>query len=289
MEDFLTDFGTYLANPESYENPTEDLKVKSLAGLKKVFDYYQKFARESLQQLETKGGCKHVSTGPLTELYTEGLDEDQIWEQIQLVNEPVIKGLTPVVANLTSMLREGSFRLLINSDKTPIDKKKGKKGKKPPISKLGSHQVLSSGKEDSEEIDSDLEFSDEEEEEEEEVRKVVEASGRKSVVDDKFFKLSEMEKFLEMAEREDGGQGGGQDGGTWGGGEDRCVKIVAAPLSLCTLHPEEVVHASSVIAVQIHWLSRLGSNTMGTQWTSGTWWLSRFGSRGLVVGDILDQ
>lgn len=203
MEDFLSEFNTYLAKPESYANPTEELKARSLAGVKKVFDFYQKFARENLQLLETRGGCKHISTGPLKELYIEGLDEDQIWEQIQLVNEPVIKGLTPVAANLASMLHEGRFQLLLNADKPPTGSKK-----KTKVSKFGTnHGDLSSGNEDSEEIDSEFGISEEEEEKGEGVRKVVQAGGKKSVVDDQFFKLSEMEKFLEMAEKEDGGQG----------------------------------------------------------------------------------
>lgn len=199
LDVMMEDLTEFLAKPQSFANFSEDLEAWSLDGMKKMFNFYQKFARGSLQRLEARGGCKPVGTGPLTELYTEGLDDDQIWEQIQLVNEPVINGLTPVAANLASMLSAGGFKLLRNNPHL------GKKEKtKPPRSKLGTNceaSLCENG--DKADMDSDLRIS----EEEEEVKKKVRVGGRKSIVDDKFFKLSEMEKFLEMVEKEDEGQG----------------------------------------------------------------------------------
>ena len=203
MEDFLT--GS-LAKPENHSD-SEGLEMASLTGLKKMFSFYQSFTRERVQPLETLGGCKHLSTGPLTELYTDGLDEDQIWEQIQLINGPVIKGLTPVVADLAVMLTERRFQLLLNSDKAHS----GTKNKsKPPLSQLeNNHKDFLSDNEDNEEMDSDIVVSEEEEGSKKERSKKVQVCGRKSIVDDQFFKISEMEKFLEMVEKEDEAQGGG--------------------------------------------------------------------------------
>ena len=211
MEEFLRGF---LAKRVSFTDFSEDLRDQSLVGVKKMFDFYQKYARESLQLLETRGGCKHIGTGPLTELFTEELDDDQIWEQIQLMNEPVIKELTPVASCLALMINEGRFQLLHNSDKFPLGSKKKieplvrKKKRILPRSKLGTNcEDLLKEKDDSE-MDSDLTIS-----EEEEVMKKVQVGGKKSVVDDKFFKLSEMAKWVEMVEKEDERQGGGECAG----------------------------------------------------------------------------
>ena len=47
-----------------------------------------------------KGGERKrasVPTGPLSELYVEGFDVDQIWEQVELVNGPLIAHVTKQV------------------------------------------------------------------------------------------------------------------------------------------------------------------------------------------------
>ena len=203
MEEFFADFKSTLDRVENYMNPTDELKARSLTGLKKVFDFYQKFAKEELRCVGDLGRCKPVSTGPLSELYTEGLDSDQIWEQIQLVNEPVVKGLSPVAASIASMLSKGKFQLLSVST---LERRKASKQKSKVKAGHEEDNTSSDSERDSklDELDEDLE-----EEEEEEEGKISRVVGRKSVVDDKFFKLSEMKRFLEMQEKEEEKQDGG--------------------------------------------------------------------------------
>ena len=194
MEDFLD---TYLGSAESYLNPTEELKARSLAGLKTFFGFYKKVAKD-LEEFETRPGCRHISTGPLPELYTEGLDNDQIWEQIQLVNQPVIKGLKSVVANIAAKVDRGEFTLQTNSDSS------GGNIKVSNNEELDDQRQNSLNEEVDDEISCDFGVSDEEcLERRPDLVKI--SAGRKSVVDDKFFRLSEMEKFLEMVEKEEAG------------------------------------------------------------------------------------
>lgn len=81
VTEFLAEFRSTLSAPESYLNPSPELSSKCLIGLKTVFDFYKKCS---------ENGSVKIPTGPLSELFTEGFDNEQIWEEIQLVNEPVI-------------------------------------------------------------------------------------------------------------------------------------------------------------------------------------------------------
>ncbi len=182
---------TFEGEPESYVKPSEELKAKTLDGLKKLFDFYQTFARESLCPVAKLGECRSIGTGPLTELYTEGLDSDQVWEQIEMVNEPVVKGVASLAGSIGELTRKGKLRLY------PQTKERSVKGKGVSHVEEGSTDEAGG---------SEVEEAEEEEFEEGSPlgRKApVIAAGRKSVVDDKFFKLSEMEKFLERAEKEE--------------------------------------------------------------------------------------
>lgn len=195
MEEFLRDFSTHLSSPEDYVNPTEEQKAKSLDLLKGMFDFYKKFSSEHLSGLETRAGCKHVDTGPLTELYVEGLDEDQVWEQIELVNQPVIKGLRGVVGKLSTQL--DSYRQERDMPEMGLRTARGEELRNEPE----LEEEFEDGLED--EFGEKLEDEDEMEEEGGRGGKLKPAKGKSSVVDDMFFKLSDMEKFLEMAEREE--------------------------------------------------------------------------------------
>ena len=154
-----------------------------------------------------KGGERKrasVPTGPLSELYVEGFDVDQIWEQVELVNGPLIAHVTKQVERISQW---------------DLDKLTGANGVRS--SNKEETTVSDSGSDRMDEWESDVDneedeyFDDGEESEsacgdgeigETEGRRgrVV---GRRSVVDDRFFKLAEMEAFLEKMEKEQDHQG----------------------------------------------------------------------------------
>lgn len=190
---FLEDFEAHLSTPEDYLNPSAELKSRCLAGVKAVFDFLQKHCRKTRTSIEGKKAS--VPTGPLSELYVEGFDADQIWEQIQLVNEPMLAYLSKQVDKICQWdlekLTEGGRR------KTKVavsdDSESGSDG-------MGESE---SDFDEEEEVKGD----DEVDPSNEEANKVRgkrrgKSEGRRTVVDDRFFKLAEMEQFLEKVERE---------------------------------------------------------------------------------------
>lgn len=198
---FLEDFEAHLSRPEDYLDPTPELKAHCLAGVKTVFDLLQKRCRRATNGRDQgtnsakakKPKTTVVPSGPLQELYVDGFDLDQIWEQIQLVNEPLIAHLTKQVEKinrwdwkkLTDASEKGSNKVAVSdSDTDGMDD--------------------SESDHDQEDIQDDDYFSEEEDNElNDEIKKPTKkvGGGRKTVVDDKFFKLAEMEEFLEKIEK----------------------------------------------------------------------------------------
>ena len=198
---FLEDFEAHLSKPEDYLNPTPELRARCLAGVKNIFDILQEHCRdvEAAKASSSQGSKtrkKSVAlTGPLPELYVEGFDLDQIWEQIQLVNEPMIAHLTKQVEkicqwDLEQMTSSGG----------------GGGGNEVTVSDSESDGMDESESDGAEEVEEEHFSGDEElgsgEEEGEEIKKRTKLEGRRTVVDDRFFKLAEMEEFLEKVERE---------------------------------------------------------------------------------------
>ena len=205
VRQFLEEFEAHLSTPEDYLNPSPELRSRCLTGVKTVFDLLQKHCHRESPRAGTEGkkASSFIPTGPLSELYVEGFDADQIWEQIQLVNEPMLAYLSKQVEKIC----QWDVKELAGGDK-----------QKPKV-------VMSDSESDSDGIgewESDLdeegegleeEYFDEGDDEmdrnDEESDKVrgkrgrgKEGKGRRKVVDDKFFKLAEMEQFLEKVERE---------------------------------------------------------------------------------------
>ena len=207
----LEDLEAHLSKPEDYLHPSSELKSRCLAGLKTAFHLLQNRCRESAVAGDAaaaaksggKGGERKrasVPTGPLSELYVEGFDVDQIWEQVELVNGPLIAHVTKQVERMSQW---------------DLDKLTGGNGvhsskeeEETTVSDSGSNGM---GEWESDVDNEEYEYFDDGEESEsacgggergETEGKRERVIGRRSVVDDRFFKLAEMEAFLVKMEKE---------------------------------------------------------------------------------------
>ncbi|TMW40626.1 hypothetical protein DOY81_014293 [Sarcophaga bullata] len=138
----------------------------------------------------------------LPELVVEDMDVEQLWQQLELRNNAVLSGLITKTAKLLS-LREQKLEVHLKEDDDEEDQK---------------DELLSGEEEEDDENldeddnelrqmeegdDNDDSVEEEEEDEEDLFQEKVKRKQkpkRKSVVDDKFFKLDEMESFLEAEE-----------------------------------------------------------------------------------------
>lgn len=140
--------------------------------------------------------------GPLSELFVDGFDDDQVWEEIQLTNEPFFDFLKQRVRKMAS------WKVCLCAP-TPDDEA----GDSDAVSEndICMRKTLGAGRDrrvvqfaeevvevDEEEAASDSEGSyidDERESPPPHENNVATKRGR-SAVDDKFFKLAEMQEFL---------------------------------------------------------------------------------------------
>ncbi|KFZ48971.1 U3 small nucleolar ribonucleoprotein MPP10, partial [Podiceps cristatus] len=175
---------------------------------------------KTLYDLNKTLGSNIVRGGPLKELVIENFDEEQIWQQLELQNNAVLDFFKKSIARdakdedlcLLSDQEEDGSDAETNSDKELEDNimeveteqnndyTKGKTKAKEKQSKLRESIMQKYSDEDSD-IDFDIEAL---EQQAKTAKEMTLKTGRKSVVDDKFFKLTEMEAFLEHAEKENG-------------------------------------------------------------------------------------
>ncbi|NXS82076.1 MPP10 protein, partial [Erpornis zantholeuca] len=167
-------------------------------------------------------GTNIIRGGPLKELVIENFDEEQIWQQLELRNNAVLDFFKQSIARdaededlcLLSDQEEDGSDAETSSDKELEDtimeaeteqnnvytKDKNTTKAKEKQSKLRESVMQKYSDEDSD-IDFDIEALEQQAKTAKET--ALKIKGRKSVVDDKFFKLAEMEAFLEHAEKED--------------------------------------------------------------------------------------
>lgn len=121
-------------------------------------------------------------TEALSKLVIANLDDEQIWQQIELNNNSLYNNLVNYTARLLALKSKLKFPLKKKEVQEQIN------GKRKDENKDNCHADSTS---ESEEIETD---------EEKGKKNSLKKSNKSSIVDDKFFKLHEMEEFLEKVE-----------------------------------------------------------------------------------------
>ncbi len=157
---------------------------------------------------------------PLAQLVVENFDEEQIWQELELQNDAVLK----LFENATDeALSDEKLTLLVEEEErideeevetddehVDDDEEEEEEEEEPP------KQSKKMAAEDYSDEDSDLDFDVDALEEREKQRKNIGGKGSKtkvvpSEVDDKFFKLSEMESFLDEMDKREGKEDENED------------------------------------------------------------------------------
>ncbi|XP_074862500.1 U3 small nucleolar ribonucleoprotein MPP10 [Carettochelys insculpta] len=205
LETCLKVLGAATAQPERFLSVQDGLAADFSSLTKTLYDLHKAL------------GPKLVCGSPLKELVIENFDEEQIWQQIELQNNAVLDYFKKAVDRdvkdkdlyLLPSQEEDDFGADTSSDKQmeqedsmeaesvcTEDKKEAKE--KQHKSRSRKRHICSDD-------DSDVDFDvDELEQQVQKLKKTtLKKSRKKSIVDDKFFKLAEMEAFLEDVEKEE--------------------------------------------------------------------------------------
>ncbi|XP_029871593.1 U3 small nucleolar ribonucleoprotein protein MPP10 [Aquila chrysaetos chrysaetos] len=207
LETCLRVAGAAAARPERFLSVQDGLATDFRALTKILYD------------LNKALGSNIVRGGPLKELVIENFDEEQIWQQLELQNNAVLDFFKKSIARdakdedlcLLSDEEEDGSDAETSSDQELEDSimeaeaeqkniyAQDKTKSKEKQSKLRESIMQKYSDEDSD-IDFDIEALEQQTKTAKET--TLKKMGKKSIVDDKFFKLSEMETFLEHAEKE---------------------------------------------------------------------------------------
>eukprot|EP00124_Ichthyophonus_hoferi_P003734 Ihof_evm2s345 gene=Ihof_evmTU2s345 len=184
-------------DPTVFITRSEDLSKQMLDLTKRLFDY----AVESSPNPD--------SLGPLSELLTDGFDNDQIWEELELQNVPALSSLEKKISQLTLSCKETPFTIIPEKKpKATHGKRKSKRTPVQPLEEEEEEEEIEDGRaqrKTKNDMDTTADvFDDLDLEEGEEGRSTrKKRRGKASKVDDRFFHLSEMQQFLDKMDREE--------------------------------------------------------------------------------------
>ncbi|XP_054160616.1 U3 small nucleolar ribonucleoprotein protein MPP10-like, partial [Oppia nitens] len=136
----------------------------------------------------------------LDQLFTKDFDSEQIWQQIELQNEPILNRLVKQVAKVTVSSRTGGLTFFVDTqtDDKPIDVNVNNGTNDESFDAIVDDKHLFTDESDDESDKNEV--SDEDNDataiDNHKSTIVAKKSAPKSIVDDKFFKLYELEEFL---------------------------------------------------------------------------------------------
>ncbi|KAI9152845.1 hypothetical protein LWI28_002044 [Acer negundo] len=145
----------------------------------------------------------HTPKSPLDQLLVEGFDAEQIWQQIDLLSQPLLYGLKREVKKFEKNPDEnGKIRKVLEGERKDFESEKEVVEKESD----GFDDELDDGLDDDDDDDDDDDEEEEEEEEEEgeepEPESDEEGSEEKEEkeIEDEFLKINELEQYLEEDE-----------------------------------------------------------------------------------------
>uniref|UniRef100_A0A2K6SSZ0 M-phase phosphoprotein 10 n=1 Tax=Saimiri boliviensis boliviensis TaxID=39432 RepID=A0A2K6SSZ0_SAIBB len=211
LELCLTEVGKATGRPECFLTIQDGLASKFTSLTKVLYDFNKIL----------ENGRIHGS--PLQKLVIENFDDEQIWQQLELQNEPILQYFQNAVSEA---INDEDISLLPESEEQECeeDGSEIEADDQEDLEDLEEEEVSDMGDDDPEvgerpknsskfdprkspvfsDEDSDLDFDIGKLEQESKVQNKGRGKPReKSIVDDKFFKLSEMEAYLENIEKEE--------------------------------------------------------------------------------------
>lgn len=189
VEDIIDKFESFTHKPVNFLTVQSGIRddVKNL--VKSIYDYTKSEEKSD----------KKTKKSALPELIVQDFDEEQIWQQIELQNTECWDQLVWEVANCVSSKKDLNFPVT-TTEPSNDESMEEEEGSLPSGDEENEHS-------DDEELEKPSKKS-------KSAEKPNKSSGKKlktSIVDDKFFKLQEMEKFLIDEERKEGKNRGESD------------------------------------------------------------------------------
>ncbi|KAL4123427.1 hypothetical protein QTP88_015605 [Uroleucon formosanum] len=186
--DFIATFQKLTVNPLDYLDVQTNVAEETTNLLKQLYD--------TTKSIETKND--DINDDALPELIVKDFDEEQIWQELELQNSARLKLLETTIQGFT----RSELIYFDESNSTYIKKKlKGSKSikEKTKIKNFKDSDNDDEGEDDVDYVESEDEdnISDSGEADSLNTKKKF----KKSIVDDEFFKLSEMENFLLSEEK----------------------------------------------------------------------------------------
>uniref|UniRef100_A0A8C6VL65 M-phase phosphoprotein 10 n=1 Tax=Naja naja TaxID=35670 RepID=A0A8C6VL65_NAJNA len=209
--------GAAAGRPEQFLSVQDGLAADFVALTKELYDFHHALRGEAL------------AGSPLEQLVVENFDEEQIWQQLELQNHAVLGSLKKAVARNVEDEGKGVLSLLpdIEEEEEEEEDEAGDGEEDMDVEDQVEKEPSSSHSEEEEEEeeeegldqkrsnseaskngpfsdeDSELDFDiDKLEQQTQKSKSVSKKVGTESLVDDRFFKLSEMEAALQAEEKE---------------------------------------------------------------------------------------
>ncbi|XP_060828509.1 U3 small nucleolar ribonucleoprotein protein MPP10 [Bombus pascuorum] len=160
--------------PEQFLSVQHDIAIDFKNSIKRLYDFTK-------QQSQT-------NTNALPELVTEGFDEEQIWQQLELQNEGELDHLVGDVSKLLAKTK--TFKIPLSTT-NPISE--SEQSNEEDLSDNEENVVEDETSEDEERLQSNLKQQ----------TNVKKRNKKSSIVDDKFFKLEELDEYLTKEEKKE--------------------------------------------------------------------------------------